>query len=448
MVLKLSEMGFQIYRLTEATENNEMLLYDTNKDKYYQYSWRRGKDFLEMMLEKLLDKDLGTILFDFDHLEDYKETFNVSKINRIFDNIVVSETTIIENIEYYPIEKKILEFGKEKYFNIYKKPSLLKEELESGDFPFIEKLIKNLVGYDEKGYEYFNNWLAWIVQNPHQRLATSIVLQGQQGSGKTLFCNYVLQKIFGINYCEISQEDINNSFNDYIMGKQLIVANEVIYNEKYTNSSEKLKNFISDDYVSVRRKYRDPVFLRNFSHFIFTSNQQVPVKIEHNDRRFSVFKSEKLENGVEFFEKFTENYEKEIRHYLNYLINKEVKLREVNYPYWNEVKRNLVNASLNSIESFISDAKEVGGFSELNDWLSKYYGDKENHTLLNPDFDKTNKYRIDRLYHLYKRWCSYNDIKKSFGRNNFTNMLKFYGYDVQITKDNEGKSVRCIEEVI
>jgi predicted P-loop ATPase len=331
---------------------------------------------------------------------------------------------------------------------MYKKADILKEDLseyQGMDFPYIRTLLMNLVADDEQGYEYLTNWLSWLINNPTQRLATSIVLQGQQGSGKTLFTNYILKKIFDSNFTEIGQEDINDSFSEFMMGKQMVIANEVMYNEKKSGSSEKLKNFVTDDFVNVRRKYRDSLFMRNYCHFIFTSNQQIPIKIEKNDRRFTVFKSNKLPNGVEFYQEFMKVYETEVRAFIEYLRSKEVRLSQVNYPYFNAAKKDIIDASLNSVESFVYDANEIGGFLELNNYYGENYQHEGFYNLLELSKGRENMLRLDSLHRLYQRWCVSNGIKHAYGRNGFTSMLKHMDYQITVAKDDQDRSVRVLK---
>lgn len=440
---EISNFGFQIYRLREAQENCEFLLYDVDNKSYYQYSYRRGIDMMVMLIEKILDMSLKTYMIQENYLDKDSKSIEYQTLLKTW---IREDIKIIDNISYKPIDDMLYNEDGKLYFNTYQKSDLLKKELKAStnDFDHIHKIILNLCDNDEKGYKYLVKWLAWQIQNPLQRLATSIVFQGQQGSGKTLFCNYILKPIFDKNFIEINQGDLNAEYSEYIMGKQIIVANEVIYNEKKISSSERLKNLVSDDFVNIRRKYKDSLYLRNYSQWIFTSNNQVPIRIEAKDRRFSVFKSKTLENGVQFFQNFDKVKEEEVEAFLYYLKNIPVILNEINYPYKNKAKADIIEASLNSVELFIHTIQENGGMDSLNSEYEEDGTGWKNYLYL--IHKKENSYiKLDCFYKLYQKFCNHAGIKNQFGRNGFTSMLKHLTYTITIIKDGENKSHRVMK---
>lgn len=440
----INDFGFEIYRLKQAQDNCEFLLYDVDNKKYYQYSFNRGKQMLKMLIEKISKSSLLTYMKKNNHLDfDAKN----QEAQNLFNDWILEDIQMIDNINYKPIDNKIFEDDNATvYFNTYQKSELLKLDVSKykGDFPYIKAVLMNLVAQDEKAYIYLTKWLAWQIQKPLERLATSIVFKGAQGSGKTLCCNYILKPIFETNFLEIGQSDINKEFNEYIMGKQLIIANEVIYNEKRLAASEKLKNYVSDDFVNINRKYRDGLFVRNYSQWIFTSNNQVPIRIEKNDRRFSVFVSKKLDEGVEFFQEFILHIEEERKHFLNYLQNLDVVLKEINYPYVNAAKKDIIEASLNSVELFFETVEEAGGIDALNkDYMgddSGWFNDNGFMSTKNYDYVK-----LENLYKLYQRFCWHAGIKNTFGRNGFSSMLKHLQYHITVIKDDNSKSHRVMQ---
>lgn len=439
---EIESFGFKILRLMQAQENCEFLLVNTDNNKYYQFSMKRGREVLKLMIEKILNCEL---IMYMKKQELISRDAKSAEAMFLFNQWINKEIIIIDNLNYKPTLEEIYTEGENKYYNIYKRSLLLKEELKTDlkEFPFIKKLLLNIVSNDEKGYLYLIKWLAWQIQNPQKRLATSIVLQGEQGSGKTLLCNYVFKPIFEKNFIEISQSDVQGEYGEYLMGKQLIVANEVLYNERKVNASEKLKNFVSDDFVNIKRKYKDSLYMQNYAHWIFTSNNQIPIKIEKGDRRFSVFKSKKLKDGVNFFLEFEKNINEELKVFVKYLKTIEVELKEVNYPYMNIAKKDIIEASLNSVELFLETAKEQGGLDVINKELDEY---NETNSLLYFITKKQFTYiKLDSLYKLYQRFCNYNGIKNQYGRNGFTSQLKHLNYNVSIIKDDFEKSHRVMK---
>ncbi len=443
---EIEDFGFKIYRLRQAQENSEFLLFDTDKLKYNQFSVRRGKDMLRLEIEKLLNMELGLYMIKQEYIDDDEK--NISKATAItFNRWITKEIKIIDNINYIPEEIELFKEDEDTYFNTYRKEQILNEDTKDvkDKFQTIKKVLLNLVGHDEDAYTYLTKWIAWQIQNPTKRLATSIILQGEQGTGKTLFCTYVLRYIFNKNFCEVGQSDINKEHNDYIMGKQIIVANEVIHSDTKYIVSEKLKNYVSDDYVSIIRKYRDSLNVRNYAQWIFVSNNQVPIKIEKGDRRYSVFRSKKLKDGFQLFKTLKENQHNEVLGFIKYLKELEVRFDEVNTPFHNMARNDLIEANLNSIESFFAAAEEQEGIDKLNKQYTGKTGYGWKNDLKYIVNSNTTYITLDCLYKLYLRFCDDAGIKKTFGRNGFTSMLKHLNYRVTVTKDEDKKSCRVME---
>lgn len=430
----LDNFGFKFYRLREARESDEFLFYNEKRQTYNQYSKKR--------LAQVLKKELEINNFDWKKFTEFlKEKYEQSTIS--VDQIIEDDYILLDNLGYKPTNELIFKDGKKEFFNVYEESQLLqkKNELEIKSFDNIKKLIMNLVSNNENEYNYIIKWLAWQIQNPLQRLPTSIILQGEHGTGKTKFCELVLKPIFENNFCEIGQADINKEYNDYILGKQIIVANEVIHNDNKFLVPDKLKNYVTDEFLSINRKFKDTIYVRNYAHWIFVTNNPVPLKIEKGDRRYSVFKSKKLNNGRELIGNLLLNHEIEIKSFLRYLLDLEVTFMEVSEPLHNEAKTDIIKMSQNSVEEFLDFAEEVGGLDKLN---SMYQDNNYFTNSLQLEIKNDNIFvRTEQLFKLYVKFCEDYGINMKFSRTGFTRQLKFLGYENTVQRiDNE--SVRVI----
>jgi len=440
MAVIFKELGFDIFMIRESKADDEILIYNNQKKNYNTYSKKRAINFLYFELEKkeicivsLLKKE--SFEFDEDNSEKAKG-YKIKLLNRIFDK----EVLLVDNIGYSPVDTITFQEDEKTYFNIYKKSKFLLE-FEKNDHTFenIEKLIMNLVGKKKENYIYFNKWLAWQIKYPLSRLPTSIIFQGEHGTGKTKFCNLVLKNIFAKNFTEIGQTDINDDYNDFILGKQLIVANEVIHSDNKFLVPDKLKNFVTDEFLSIKKKFKDTFYARNYSQWIFVSNNQVPLKIEQGDRRYTVFKSKKLMDGEELITNLLDNLDSELAGYLNYLFGLEVNFLEVGKPLHNKEKQDVIEASWNSIDEFYNTAKEVGGFDVLN----KQYETEEffSNVLAIHKIKVGHAIISASLHNLYKKFCE-DAGYKPFGRANFVRELRRFNLTPSVQKiDDQTKRV-------
>ena len=121
---ELSKFGFKIFRLKQANDSSEFLLVDTDKNKWYQYSYRRGLDMLKMNMEKICNMSMRSYMISENYLESSKAS--TSAVVGIFNEWVLAEITLIDNINYKPTDDELYREDDHTYYNLYRKTELLK----------------------------------------------------------------------------------------------------------------------------------------------------------------------------------------------------------------------------------------------------------------------------------------------------------------------------------
>jgi len=436
----LQQLGYNIYRLRDFSEKDEFLLFNIKLNTYHLYSEKRLISILKSEFKNNKIDINKTIKLFFGLSDD-----RVIKVDIILKEWVEEELILIDTLGYKPLsiekpqdreklenlnkdDKLLLKnlFLEDKLlkFNLYNKSKILTEFEPNNyiEFPYIRELILNLVGNDEDYFLYFCKWIGWQLQNPLQRLPTSIILQGEQGTGKTKFCQLVLKPIFETNFTEISQTQINSEYNDFITGKQLIVANEVIQNDNKYLVPDKLKSYTTDDFIQINQKYKSNLFIKNYSQWIFVTNNEMPLKIDKGDRRYTVFNSIKLKNGIDLINNIIDNHKEEIQGFLEYLLYLNINFMEVSIPIENEAKEIIQEISLSSVELFEKEVKLKGGIEGL------YYHYIENYSYnfkFNIIENNNKKYvSIDNLYRLYLSYCENQGFKSRYNKVWFSRKLK------------------------
>lgn len=61
----------------------------------------------------------------------------------------------------------------------------------------IMTLLAHLCDMDDELQLWVLRWLAYPLRNPGARMSTALVLNGGQGSGKSLFLNFVVAELYG-----------------------------------------------------------------------------------------------------------------------------------------------------------------------------------------------------------------------------------------------------------
>jgi len=133
--------------------------------------------------------------------------------------------------------------------------------------------------------EYFYDWCAYPVQNPGAKMFVAPVIHGlAQGTGKTLV-GYTLGKIYGENFKEIADADLEESY--WAENKQFILGDEITGkdNRAYMNV---LKRLITKSEIDINIKFVPQYSLPNCMNFLFTSQHGDSFFLEDKDRRFLV----------------------------------------------------------------------------------------------------------------------------------------------------------------
>jgi phage/plasmid-associated DNA primase len=145
---------------------------------------------------------------------------------------------------------------------------------------------ENICNNNEEAYQYVRKWLACVFQRPDE-VHTALVLCGSQGVGKNSFVE-PLGVLLGTHYAPLSSiSELVSNFNYHLKNAVLIHANEALWggNKKEIGS---VKAMITEQTCLIEGKGKDRIVVRNFKHVILSSNEDWPVHLDPDDRRFFV----------------------------------------------------------------------------------------------------------------------------------------------------------------
>ena len=152
---------------------------------------------------------------------------------------------------------------------------------------FMEHMRENVCGGDGDLFEWVAGWIAHLVQRPHQKLGTSLVLRGAQGVGKTKV-GQVIGSLFGPHYVHVaSPRYITGRFNSHLANCLVLHADEGFWAGD-RESEGVLKDLITGESLWIERKGIEPFPVRNLVNLIVTSNERWVVPAGMEERRFCV----------------------------------------------------------------------------------------------------------------------------------------------------------------
>ena len=131
-------------------------------------------------------------------------------------------------------------------------------------------------------------WIATLIARRDLRMHYSLLLVSKtQGVGKSPL-GIILRLLLGTtNVSFPGQSSFDSQFNSWALGKLLIFVNEI-----YTNGSAKvydtLKNYVTDDEISINEKGIKEYSIQNWSVFIACSNSRKALFLPDEDRRWLV----------------------------------------------------------------------------------------------------------------------------------------------------------------
>jgi hypothetical protein len=172
------------------------------------------------------------------------------------------------------------------YFNLWMG---FNKRSHSGDCSLYWKHIKeNVCSNDPESYRFFRKWTSNVFQKPDE-VHTSIILCGGQGVGKNSAVE-PLGALLGSHYVLLSNiSELVSNFNYHLKHAVLIHANEALWggNRKEIGT---LKAQITEKTCLIEGKGKDRIMVKNFKHVILSSNEDWPVHLDADDRRFFVLR--------------------------------------------------------------------------------------------------------------------------------------------------------------
>ena len=136
-------------------------------------------------------------------------------------------------------------------------------------------------------FQWVLRWLAYPIQHPGAKMQTTIVVHGPQGTGKNMFFE-VIMGIYGRYGRIIDQSAIEDKFNDWASRKLFLIADEVVARSDLYHVKNKLKAFITGEWIRINPKNMAAYDERNHVNMVFLSNEAMPTIVEQDDRRHAV----------------------------------------------------------------------------------------------------------------------------------------------------------------
>ena len=169
-------------------------------------------------------------------------------------------------------------------WNAYQPSNVVPQAGDAG--PFL-RYLEHLFPIEGERFEVMR-WIATLIARRDIRMHYSLLLISKaQGVGKSTL-GVILAALLGdSNVSFPGQSAFESQFNTWADGNLLVFVNEI-----YTNGNAKvydqLKNFITDDEVTINDKHITPYKIKNWSVIVACSNSRKALFLPDEDRRWLV----------------------------------------------------------------------------------------------------------------------------------------------------------------
>lgn len=195
------------------------------------------------------------------------------------------------------------QFGKDvPFLNTYTGLNAVKA-VQGDTSPLTSHILNIWCNGDPKLYAWVMTWFAQIVQDPGHRYPSSIMLIGDQGTGKSMVMDKCFGKIFDpYVFTATKRSDISGDFNAHMNDKLLFIGEEALFRGDL-KTMDQLKAYISARQFGMTRKGVDTEQNDFFARFFFSSNHADALHLDQSDRRFLVLKaSNDRRQDIEYFQ--------------------------------------------------------------------------------------------------------------------------------------------------
>lgn len=198
---------------------------------------------------------------------------------------------VVDGVGIHPGAPRIYEEDGKRWINRYTPRNVeplrpLPRELEA--FEFLWSRMKD---------DVFRRWLklfyAHAVQKPGVKItAAPLLFSEATGTGKNTIAKLIPELLFGPQWVRnMSGDVLSDKFNDVVGETWWLYLEELRSGTTKVDRihvGNKLKSWITDDFITVRAMYLKPFDIRNRLQITATSNFEDAVQLDNNDRRWAV----------------------------------------------------------------------------------------------------------------------------------------------------------------
>jgi len=181
------------------------------------------------------------------------------------------------------------------YLNSFLPKSMTKpaEPASKGD----KKAIKSMIHFFDQQYscksdmKYVMDWIGALVNYPEDRRKYGLLIQGGEGTGKTILKEFLKAMLGDVNVQTVSNEVLHRPFTGWQHGAMVNVLEEISVPGHRLDVMNKLKEPITNSTVDVEPKGEKPFNAVNTTSYLAFTNDMGALPISNGSRRWLIVAS-------------------------------------------------------------------------------------------------------------------------------------------------------------
>ncbi len=213
---------------------------------------------------------------------------------------------------YWPITFKE---GRNVFVNRWIKPPSFKGKCVQPWLDHVNYLFNGNLEY----VELFHKYLSALFQKKRRRLNVTLVLYSkEEGVGKTSPLRFLFSKRFGAkNVKGLTNDVITSAFNSSVTDAEVVIYEEADATKRYAILN-KMKAWVTDEFITRHAKGKDAEDVKNFASYIVLTNNKDALAITEQDRRYLVLECEAQPAPYTYFVKLFDYLKENVGAIINY----------------------------------------------------------------------------------------------------------------------------------
>ena len=185
--------------------------------------------------------------------------------------------------------------------------------LPPGAMAVIDPILKHIrevwASDSEEMYNYIIKWLAFVVQKFPQKTGKNIILNGDEGTGKSMVMEWLKESVFGDSLCYTTSgsEMLTRGFNSHLAGKLIVCLEELKgdTDTSWKHAIDVIKHLTTSKTINMERKGVDVKEDINAMNIIaFTNYEHALPNVTGMNRRLVLNRvSDKYKGNAAYFQR-------------------------------------------------------------------------------------------------------------------------------------------------